>query len=265
LADSYGGLATARVLSLFFMLAATALLYSTTRRIFDRRAAFFAAALFAGLGATQFLGAFATYDAMAVAMLALASWLGVRAAAMGRRARLFLLILAGAALALANATKYASGLFDPVVIAGIHSHCIGGGLQVALACDLRIARDDARFGITAVKEGIIPGIGMWRAARFAGMGRAKRLALAADIIDATTALEWGLVDWVVGADAFEAKIADLTTRIARVTSRQRDASDADAAVARLQEGYDVGPLDWIEVDASGTPGETLARASGLLA
>jgi len=102
---------------------------------------------------------------------------------------------------------------DPVVIAGIHSHCIGGGLQVALACDLRIARDDARFGITAVKEGIIPGIGMWRAARFAGMGRAKRLALAADIIDATTALEWGLVDWVVGADAFEAKIADLTTRL----------------------------------------------------
>ena len=125
LADSYGGLASARVLSLFLMLAATWLLYATTRRIFDRRAAFFAAALFAGLGATQFLGAFATYDAMAVAMLALASWLGVRAAALGRRARLFLLILAGAALALANATKYASGLFDPVVIA------------VAMACTWR--------------------------------------------------------------------------------------------------------------------------------
>src|SRR6266508_4443507 len=38
---------------------------------------------------------------------------------------------------------------DPIVIAAIHSYCIGGGLQVALACDLRIARDDARFGITA--------------------------------------------------------------------------------------------------------------------
>ena len=117
LADSYGGLASARVLSLFFMLAATALLYGTTRRIFDRRAAFFAAALFAGLGATQFLGAFATYDAMAIAALALASWLGVRAAAMSGRGRWFLLMLAGATLALANATKYASGLFDPVVIA----------------------------------------------------------------------------------------------------------------------------------------------------
>jgi enoyl-CoA hydratase len=102
---------------------------------------------------------------------------------------------------------------DAIAIAAIQSHCIGGGLQVALACDLRIARDDARFGITAVREGIIPGIGMWRAARYAGLGRAKRLALTADIVDAATALEWGLVDWVIGADAFEAKVAELTDRI----------------------------------------------------
>ena len=102
---------------------------------------------------------------------------------------------------------------DAIAIAAIQSHCIGGGLQVALACDLRIARDDARFGITAVREGIIPGIGMWRAARYAGLGRAKRLALTADIVDAATALEWGLVDWVIGAEAFEAKVAELTDRI----------------------------------------------------
>jgi enoyl-CoA hydratase/carnithine racemase len=102
---------------------------------------------------------------------------------------------------------------DPIVIAAIHSHCIGGGLQIALACDLRIARDDARFGITAVKEGIIPGIGMWRAARYAGLGRAKRLALAADVVDAATAQEWGLVDWVVDGDSFEATITQLTDRI----------------------------------------------------
>jgi enoyl-CoA hydratase/carnithine racemase len=111
---------------------------------------------------------------------------------------------------------------DAVVIAAIHSHCIGGGLQIGLACDLRIARDDARFGITAVREGIIPGIGMWRVARHAGLGRAKRLALTAEIIDASTALDWGLVDWVVGADAFEAKIAEVTTRalsMARTSTR----------------------------------------------
>jgi enoyl-CoA hydratase/carnithine racemase len=111
---------------------------------------------------------------------------------------------------------------DPIVIAAIHSHCIGGGLQIALACDLRVARDDARFGITAVKEGIIPGIGMWRAARYAGLGRAKRLALAAEVVDAATALQWGLVEWVVDGDAFEATIAELTNRIlsmARTSTR----------------------------------------------
>jgi enoyl-CoA hydratase/carnithine racemase len=102
---------------------------------------------------------------------------------------------------------------DAVVIAAIHSHCIGGGLQVALACDLRVARDDARFGITAVREGIIPGIGMWRVARHAGLGRAKRLALAADVVDAAVAKEWGLVDWVVGSDDFEPTVAELTSRI----------------------------------------------------
>ena len=102
---------------------------------------------------------------------------------------------------------------DPVVIAAIHSHCIGGGLQIALACDLRVARDDARFGITAVREGIIPGIGMWRVARHAGVGRAKRLALAADIADAATAERWGLVDWVVDAESFDAKVGELTDRV----------------------------------------------------
>jgi enoyl-CoA hydratase/carnithine racemase len=102
---------------------------------------------------------------------------------------------------------------DPIVVAAIQSHCIGGGLQVALACDLRVACDDARFGITAVKEGIIPGIGMWRVARYAGLGRAKRLALTADMVDATQALDWGLVDWVVGADTFEAKIAEVVNTV----------------------------------------------------
>ena len=64
-----------------------------------------------------------------------------------------------------------------------------------------------------MREGIIPGIGMWRVARHAGVGRAKRLALAADIVDAAEAKEWGLVDWVVEPDSFEAKIAELTGRI----------------------------------------------------
>ena len=56
----------------------------------------------------------------------------------------------------------------------------------------------------------------------------------------------------------------LETRIARVGARARDASDADAAVARAQENYDLGDLGWAKIDAAGTPEETLQQARRLL-
>jgi predicted kinase len=59
-------------------------------------------------------------------------------------------------------------------------------------------------------------------------------------------------------------VADLATRIARVATRTRDASDADAAIARVQESYRLGKMDFLEIDASGTPAETLARARAAL-
>ncbi len=114
LADSAGGLDGARLLSLAFMLGSTVLLWDLTRRLFGLRAAFFAAGLFALLGPTLHLGAFATYDAMSMFLLALATWcvagVGAAGEATGRMA------LGGVALALANATAYSSALFDPVVI-----------------------------------------------------------------------------------------------------------------------------------------------------
>ncbi len=54
--------------------------------------------------------------------------------------------------------------------------------------------------------------------------------------------------------------APLATRLARVGARSRDASDADAAVVRAQESYDLGPLGWSRIDAAGTPDDTLRRA-----
>ena len=114
LADSVGGLTGARILSLCFMLGASTLLWATARRLYGQRAAFFAAALWVVLGPTQRLGAFATYDAMALFLVALSAW-----CATGGRARREAVrwMLAGAcALVLANATKYATALFDPVVV-----------------------------------------------------------------------------------------------------------------------------------------------------
>ena len=113
IADAYGGLALARLLSLAFMLASTALLYSVTGRLFGRRAAIGAAAVFAVLGPVQVLGAFATFDAMSVFLLALAAWLVTRA--QGPSGEL-LLVAAALVMALADAAKYACALWNPVII-----------------------------------------------------------------------------------------------------------------------------------------------------
>jgi hypothetical protein len=115
LADSVGGLAAARGLSLVFMLGTTALVWATAGRLFGRRAAFFAAVLFAVLGPTLHLGAFATYDALSVLLVALAAWCVVRPG--DRQEGTRWMAAAGGALAIANATAYSSTLFDLVVLA----------------------------------------------------------------------------------------------------------------------------------------------------
>jgi hypothetical protein len=114
LADSVGGLTAARVLSLTFMLGVTVMLWSITSRLHGQRAAFFAAALFATLGPTLHLGSFATYDAMALFLLALATWFVVKAG--DQQDATGWMLAAGVTLALANATAYTSALFDPVVL-----------------------------------------------------------------------------------------------------------------------------------------------------
>jgi beta-glucanase (GH16 family) len=116
IADHFGGLTLARLLSLAFILGATMLLYLSAARLFGYIAGVCAAALFALLGPTQFLSAYATYDAMALLLLALSAYLAIRSSQAGTGGEKFL-IIAGIALALADATKYATVLWDPVVIA----------------------------------------------------------------------------------------------------------------------------------------------------
>jgi enoyl-CoA hydratase/3-hydroxyacyl-CoA dehydrogenase len=92
------------------------------------------------------------------------------------------------------------------VIAAIHGYCLGGGLEIALACDFRIATRDAQLGFPEVNLGLLPGGGgTQRAPRLISRGRAAWLIMSGERILAETAEAWGLVEFVV--DDLEAGIA----------------------------------------------------------
>jgi hypothetical protein len=110
-ANTVGGLAAARAVSLVEMLATTVLLYAISRRLFNERIALCAVLLYSMLASVDFLGNFATYDASCLFLLALASWIMVRTAL----SRWPLFLLAAPVAALAVATKYAGLLFVPAV------------------------------------------------------------------------------------------------------------------------------------------------------
>ena len=113
LADTAGGLAAARLVSLAAMLATTALLYSLTRRLFNERIGLCAAVIFSVTESAIFLGNFATYDAPALCLLAVAAWIVVRTATV----RWPVYLAAAPVAALAVGTKYAAALFVPTIVA----------------------------------------------------------------------------------------------------------------------------------------------------
>ena len=85
-------------------------------------------------------------------------------------------------------------------IAAIHGYCLGGGLELAMACDLRVAAEDSQLGQPEIKLGLIPGGGgTQRLPRLVGHGRALLLNLTGDPISGLQAYEWGLVERVVPA------------------------------------------------------------------
>jgi enoyl-CoA hydratase/carnithine racemase len=95
---------------------------------------------------------------------------------------------------------------DRLVVAGINGHCLGGGLQLALVCDYRLASDGARLGLPAVKECLIPSMALYRLPRLIGAARARELILLGEPIDAATAERYGLVNRVVAAADFEREL-----------------------------------------------------------
>ncbi len=91
--------------------------------------------------------------------------------------------------------------FPKPVIAAINGYALGGGCELAMGCDLRIAADSAKFGQPEVKLGIIPGFaGTQRLARLVGKGKAKELVFTGEMIDADEACRIGLINRVVAKD-----------------------------------------------------------------
>lgn len=98
---------------------------------------------------------------------------------------------------------------DKLVVAVLHGYCLGGGLQLAVACDLRLAAEDSVLGLGATRHGLIPDGAILRLARVVGLGRAKELTLLNDNITAQEARAIGLVNWVVPQNQLDAKLGQV--------------------------------------------------------
>jgi enoyl-CoA hydratase len=103
------------------------------------------------------------------------------------------------------------------VIAAINGFALGGGTEISMACDMRFASENARFGQPEILIGLIPGWGgSQRLARLAGMGRAKELIMGGEQIDAKRAYEIGLVNRVYPADQLLAETKKFASKLARL-------------------------------------------------
>lgn len=121
------------------------------------------------------------------------------------------------ALAAINSTLFAEvERFPRPTIAAINGFALGGGCELALACDIRIASDTAKFGQPELGLGIIPGAGATqRLPRIVGLGRAKHLILTGEIVDAKQALEMGLVSAVTPPGQLRIRAREMAKRILR--------------------------------------------------
>lgn len=133
-------------------------------------------------------------------------------------------------------------LFDHVerlskpVIAAVNGFALGGGLELAMSCHLRVASDNARMGLPEVSLGVIPGYGgTQRLARLVGKGKAMEMIFTAGMIKADEALQWGLVNHVVPQDQLLAKCNELATAIMK-----NSPTALAAAIRAVNAGYEPG-------------------------
>ena len=131
---------------------------------------------------------------------------------------------------------------DRLFVAGINGHCLGGGLQLALVCDYRLASEDALLGLPAVKECLIPSLALYRLPRLIGAARAQELILLGEPLDARTAERYSLVNRVVPAAEFPRALDETVERFLALPPASARASklltgrafDLDLETFRLQ-------------------------------
>ena len=132
--------------------------------------------------------------------------------------------------------------FPKPIIAMVNGYCLGGGCELAMACDIRTASDRARFGQPEINLGIIPGGGgTQRLARLVGEGKAMQLILSGEMISAQEAYRIGLVDELYPAAELEAKTLELAGKIAEkspVALAMAKAAVKGAARSNLREGLE---------------------------
>ena len=115
-------------------------------------------------------------------------------------------------------TKVISNLSKPV-IAMMDGFCLGGGLEIAMACDLRIASDRSKLGQPEINLGIIPGAGgTQRLTRLIGEGRAMEMILTGRMITAEEACNYGILNFTYAAEELEAKTMEIANTIAEKSS-----------------------------------------------
>jgi enoyl-CoA hydratase len=98
---------------------------------------------------------------------------------------------------------------DAITIACIHGYCLGGGLQLAISCDIRICAADATLGMPAVNEGLFPALATYRLPRLIGLGPARRMILSGASVGGDEALRLGLVDYVVPSASFDTEVTPI--------------------------------------------------------
>lgn len=158
-------------------------------------------------------------------------------------------------LSAAEATSFAMRASNPffklmnmrqVTIAAVNGFALGGGCEIAMACDIRIASENAKFGQPEVGLGIIPGFGgTQRLARLVGMGRAKELIFTCDTIKADEAYRIGLVNKIV-------PLEDLMATAKTMAEKIRSKGSYAVAVAKtaINNGYDMDIKNAVELEAN---------------